>query len=101
MTMFKQKSISTFTTIAILGAASFANADYSGNNPLHPSYYQSVYAAPSTLIMDSNAAPYVDSRNPLSPSFGRANTADWITTTDTTYVPYIDSRNPLSPRFQR
>jgi hypothetical protein len=98
--MLKQNSISIIAAIAIVGATSFANADNSGNNPLHPSYYQSMYAAP-TQTMDSNAAPYVDTRNPLSPSFGRVTTGDWITTGDTTYAPYTDSHNPLSPRFQR
>lgn len=99
--MYKQKSISIFAAIAILGAASFANADNARNNPLHPTYYQSTYAAPSTPIIDSNAASYVDSRNPLSSSFGRANTADWMPTVDTANVPYVDLGNPLSPRFQR
>ena len=98
--MLKQNSISIVAAIAILGATSLANAENSHDNPLHPRYYHSMNAAPS-VVSDENAAPYVDSRNPLSPSFGRADTGDWITTGVTTCVPYTDSRNPLSPRFKR
>jgi hypothetical protein len=101
MAMCKQKLISIFSAIAIVGAASFANADSGRNNPLHPSYYQSMNAAPATQIADSDVAPYVDLRNPLNPSFGRANTADWMPTGNTANVPYVDSGNPLSPRFPR
>lgn len=69
-------------------------------NPLHPSFYQSKYAAPAAKIADSNAALYVDAGNPLSPSFGRARVADWMTTANkATAVPYVDTRNPLSPSF--
>ncbi len=70
-------------------------------NPLHPSFYHSKYAAPAAKIADSNAALYVDAGNPLSPSFGRARSADWITTAHPATVPYVETRNPLSPSFQR
>ena len=99
--MCKQKSISIFAAIAILGTASFANADSYRNNPLHPSYYQSMYAGPATQNTDSNAAPYVDSRNPLSPFFKSTNTTEWVPTGVMANEPYVDSGNPLSPRFQR
>jgi hypothetical protein len=70
-------------------------------DPLHPSFYRSKYAAPAAKIADSEATFYVDAGNPLSPSFGRSRSADWMTTADRASVPYVDTRNPLSPSFQR
>ena len=98
--MLNQKSVSIFAAIAILGATSLAKAENSHNNPLHPRYYQSMNAVPSQ-VSDENAAPYVDSRNPLSPFFNRTNTAEWVPTGVMANEPYVDSGNPLSPRFQR
>lgn len=87
--------------ILTTGALSTIAAQAESINPLHPSFYQTKYAAPSPQIADGIAVRYVDARNPLSPSFDRAPAADWMTAADNTTVPYIDTRNPLSPSFQR
>jgi hypothetical protein len=101
MTMCKQKSISLFSAIVILGVTSVANANNGIDNPLHPSYYQPIYVAPAAQTNNSDAAPYVDSLNPLSPSFVRTKITEWVSTGGMISAPYVDSSNPLSPRFQR
>ena len=69
-------------------------------NPLSPSYqkFNVSVAAPSS----GEAARYVDSRNPLAPTFSRSGeTANWVATNLRADQLYRDLANPLHPSFKR
>jgi hypothetical protein len=70
-------------------------------NPLHPSYFaaKSVGINPISIAGGSR---YVDSHNPLHPTFARAGDASkWHVTRVASSRAYIDVNNPLHPKFTR
>jgi hypothetical protein len=52
--------------------------------------------------MTSDAKPYIDSRNPLHPTYGHtAIGSSWQSAVSATGMAYRDSNNPLHPSFVR
>ena len=84
--------------LAIVSVAAAAQAG--ADNPLQPSYYWG--NTPEAQAMNSDAKPYVDSRNPLSPTYAHV-TVDpkWQAAADSMGPGYRDSNNPLHPSFKR
>lgn len=86
--------------LAIVSAAASAQAIAGTGNPLHPSYYWG--KAPQAQAVNSDAKPYVDSRNPLSPTYAHVATdPKWQAVAHSMGPGYRDSRNPLHPSFKR
>ena len=84
--------------LAIVSVAAAAQAG--AGNPLQPNFYWN--SAPEAQAMNSDAKPYVDSRNPLSPTYAHV-TVDpkWQAAADSMGPGYRDSNNPLHPSFKR
>jgi hypothetical protein len=89
-----------YFTIAIVTIAASVQANAGQANPLHPSFYWD--AAPKVQVMTSDAKPYVDSRNPLHPTYGHvASGSNWQPAVSAMGTAYRDSNNPLHPSFVR
>ena len=84
--------------LAIVSVAAAAQAG--DGNPLHPSYYWG--NTPEAQAINSDAKPYVDSRNPLSPTYAHV-TVDpkWQAAAHSMGPGYRESNNPLHPSFKR
>jgi hypothetical protein len=66
------------------------------SNPLDPSYYADQASAPAQVTADG--ANYVDSRNPLYPSYVHSGQASqWNATDASAGQAYVDRSNPLHP----
>ncbi len=86
--------------VAIISAAASAQAIAEAANPLQPSYYWS--NTPEAQAINSDAKPYVDSRNPLSPAYARIDVdPKWQPAVYSVSPGYRDSNNPLHPSFKR
>ncbi|MDQ3259406.1 MAG: hypothetical protein M3Q00_01250 [Pseudomonadota bacterium] len=94
-----KKALSAVTLSAVAATVMLAASAQAADNPLHPSFYQAKASQVETKTSD--AARYVDSRNPLSAAFSRTGEVKWMTTSDRSVAAYVDSRNPLSPSFKR
>ena len=81
---------------ALLGASAASAA----GNPLDPGFYQGHPAVQATPGTSTDEKPYVDSRNPLHPTFGLSE-ARFEGTAKTTGEAYRDTNNPLYPGFVR
>ena len=86
--------------VAIISAAASGQAIAEAANPLHPSYYWG--NTPEAQAINSDAKPYVDSRNPLSPAYAHV-TVDpkWQPAAHSMGLGYRGSNNPLHPSFKR
>ena len=91
--MFQKAIALTLATAAFAGMISTAQAA----DPLHPSYYAA--KAKAMKVIAGTGEAYVDSRNPLHPTFGRK--AEWQMVAQGSVEHYIDSRNPLHPSFRQ
>lgn len=86
--------------LAIISAAVSAQAMAETGNPLQPSYYWG--NTPEIQAVNSDAKPYVDSRNPLSPGYAHvAIDPKWQPAAYSMGPGYRDSNNPLHPSFKR
>ena len=89
--------LKTAVAITVLTGATLVQAV---NNPLEPNYFANKFGAAAPVTDQGTAQAYVDSNNPLSPSFGRVSQAAWVQTGDVS-VAAVDSTNPLHPSFKR
>lgn len=89
-----------YFTLAIVTVAASVQANAGQANPLHPSFYWD--AARNVQAMTSDVKPYIDSRNPLHPTYGRvAGDSNWQPAVGSSGLSYRDSNNPLHPSFVR
>jgi hypothetical protein len=104
-TMFSKKLLTQSATAAALSlailAAPFASAVDRPTNPLHPTYF--LNAASDVKWVAANlapATPYLDTHNPLLPSFSVQGNVAWLPTSLSLATAYFDTRNPLSPSYK-
>jgi hypothetical protein len=89
-----------YFTLAILTVAASVQANAGQANPLHPGFYWD--AAPNVPAMTSDVKSYIDSRNPLHPTYGHAASgSNWQSAVGPMGMAYRDSNNPLHPSFVR
>jgi hypothetical protein len=93
-----KKALSAVTLSAVAATVMLSASAQAANNPLHPSFYQDKVTVETKA---SDASRYVDSRNPLNAAFTRTGEAKWMTTSNDSVVAYVNSGNPLSPSFKR
>ena len=89
--------LSSIAGLSLIAVSALGNAT---ENPLAPTYqkFNVTVAAPAT----SDAARYVDNRNPLAPAYTRSGEAgSWVATALRADQLYRDVANPLNPSFKR
>ncbi len=89
--------LSSIAGLSLIAVSALGNAT---ENPLAPTYQK------FNVTVESPASPsaerYVDSSNPLTPTFTRAGEkATWVATTLRADQIYRDTANPLNPSFKR
>ena len=86
--------------VAIISAAASGQAIAEAANPLHPSYYWG--STPEVQGINSDAKPYVDSRNPLSPAYAHVMVDPrWQAAAHSMGTGHFGRNNPLHPSFTR
>ena len=89
--------LSSIAGLSLIVVSALGNA---ADNPLAPTYqkFNATIAAPAT----GETVRYVDSANPLAPTYTRSGEAgNWVATTLRPEQFYRDSANPLNPSFKR
>lgn len=89
--------LSSVAGLSLIAVSALGNA---AANPLSPSYqkFNVTVVTPAT----GETVRYVDSANPLTPTFTRsAEAGNWVATALPTDQRYRDTVNPLHPRFKR
>ncbi len=90
--------LSRIAGLSLIAVSALGNA--ATTNPLSPSFQK--YNVTITAPASADAARYVDSANPLTPTFARSgDNSKWDTTTLRTEQLYRDTANPLHPGFKR
>ena len=89
--------LSSIAGLSLIAVSALGNATA---NPLSPSYqkFNVTVVAPAT----GEIVRYVDSANPLTPTFTRSGEAGkWVATAVRVGQLYRDTANPLHPSFKR
>lgn len=90
------KAVLAITVAASALSLSTANA---AENPLHPSFYMNKYAGQSWVpTYLGEGVRYQDRNNPLSPGYGVK--IDQPAPLLSAEAVYVDSRNPLHPSYR-
>jgi hypothetical protein len=90
--MFKKTNV--LRLAAAVAIAVSALAAQAGNDPTHPTYYWDKVSAPE---IKGSGERYVNANNPRDPGFyakGAYVGASYV-------EPYVDSKNPLHPSFRK
>ena len=89
--------LSSVAGLSLIAVSPLGNA---AANPLSPSYqkFNVTVVTPAT----GETVRYVDSANPLTPTYTRSGEAgNWVATTLNADQLYRDTANPLNPSFKR
>jgi hypothetical protein len=89
--MFKKTTI--LRVAAAVALAASALTAQAADNPLHPTYFWSKVSMPE---IKGSGERYVNANNPREPGFYGAGVYQGAAYVE----PYVDSRNPLHPSFR-